>query len=167
MIQEVDNVSVKEFATGLVLFASVESDCIKKSEGIILYLILRNESKEEITICPGSLAVVLATKCPFQNAAIGYKDSDNWSYWYYQYFYCSFEENTKPFKIGCSEISLPWSNRELVEHGCNIRVVDGYRGLNGWVTSDNMCFRVTLSLHTNRPATGFVKSENVIHNRLD
>ena len=66
MIQEVDNVSVKEFATGLVLFASVESDCIKKSEGIILYLILRNESKEEITICPGSLAVVLATKCPFK-----------------------------------------------------------------------------------------------------
>ena len=38
MIQEVDNVSVKEFATGLALFASVESDCIKKSEGLRLHL---------------------------------------------------------------------------------------------------------------------------------
>ena len=134
MIQEVDNVSVKEFTTGLILFASVESDSIKKSEGLTLHLVLRNESKEEITICPGSLAVVLATNCPFQNAAIDYKDSDNRAYWYYQYFYCSFGENTKPLKIACREISLPWSGRELVEHGCNIRVADGYRGLNGWVT---------------------------------
>jgi hypothetical protein len=134
MIQEVDNVSVKEFVTGLVLFASVESDSIKKSEGLTLHLVLCNESKEEITICPRSLAVVLATKYPFQNAAIGYKDSDNRAYWYYQYFYCFLGENNKPLKIACREISLPWSNGELVEYGCNIRIADGYLGLNGWVT---------------------------------
>ncbi len=97
----------------------------------------------------------------------GYKDSDNRASWYYQNFYNSFEENSKPLKIACREISLPWSDRELVEHGCNIRVADGYRGSNGWVTSDNMCFTVTLSLHTNQPAAGFVKSENVIDNRLE
>jgi len=134
MIQEVDNVSVKEFITGLVLFASVESDSIKKSEGLTLHLVLRNEFKEEITICPGSLAVVFVTKYPFQNAAIGYKDSYNRTYWYHQYFYCFFGENNKPLKIACREISLPWSDRELVEYGCNIRIADGYCGLNGWVT---------------------------------
>lgn len=131
MIRALENVSVKGIARGLVLSAKAKSNKIVQGQGLVLQLSLRNSSPEEITIWPGTLAIVLVTNSPFPNDAIDYKDPDDCSYWYYQYAHPSFETGKRLLRIACRRVIMSWTAKTLVEQGQGIRVADKDRGFYG------------------------------------
>jgi hypothetical protein len=64
---------------------------------------------------PESLAVVLATRNPFSNEAINYKDPEDRAFWYHQ-------AAIHDLLVACREIRLPWTPRLYAEKGKNVRV---------------------------------------------
>lgn len=123
LITEIENVSIKGINMGLIISVMVESNKIKKGKGLRLHLDLRNDSKEEITIHPGTLAIVLVTKTPFSNKDIGYNDPDDISYWRYQdRYYLPITAPTSLFQVACHEILLPWPVQEFISRGRKVKI---------------------------------------------
>jgi hypothetical protein len=131
MIQDFEEVTTYDVASGLTLSATLKNDKPLQGEGIQLTLSLRNDSEEPITIMPGTLAIALVTDSPFSNEDIGYKDPNDCAYWYYSHWYHSFEEGKEHLRIACRPITLPWSGQDLVSKGHNIHVADKNRGFDG------------------------------------
>jgi len=131
LVEEIADVSEKGVARGLVLSAELKSKKVVQGQGVILHLSLHNDSEEAITIWPGTLAIALVTDSPFSNKDIDYKDPDNKSYWYFSYVYPLVEKDKAPLRIACHRVMLPWTAKDLVSQGQNIRVADKDRGLHG------------------------------------
>jgi len=135
-VEEIADACEKGVARGLILSAKLKSKSVPQGQGILLHLSLHNDSEESITIWPGTLAIVLVSDSPFSNKDIGYKDPDGRAYWYYSYSYHPFTFGEKPMTIACREIILPWTAKDLVIHGHNIRVADEDRGFRGPIVID-------------------------------
>ena len=131
LVEGIADVSEKGVARGLILSAKLKSDRPLQGEGIRLSLSLRNDSEEAITLWPGTLAIAFVTDSPFSSEDIGYKDPDDGAYWYYSHTYRSFEEGRKPLRIACRRIILPWTAKDFVSQGHNIRVADKDRAYRG------------------------------------
>lgn len=130
-IEEIERISVKGFARGLILSAKADPRQVPQGKGISLHLSLMNKSDEAITMWPRTLAVALVTDSPFSNKDIGYKDPDGCAYWYYHYGYHRLGEGQKSLEVACHRIILPWKAEDLVGKGHNIHVADKHRGYSG------------------------------------
>lgn len=131
MIQAVKEVSIMDAAEGLVLTAKCETETISPKNGLSLHLAVRNDSQKELTLWPGTLAVVLVTNDPSKSPP-DFKDPDDGAYWYYSSgYHLRGNPNVPPLQVACRRIIMPWTAKDLVERGQHIRVADKDRGFHG------------------------------------